>query len=261
MNPARPHSPRNSTIPGTSALRLSSGWRSSLAKVAARAASVSVSRAKSASTPAAEREHRRDDPDGVVVRGVEHHFADDGTERQAAVHRDRPVRDRFSAPFDRREIGDHRAGTDEERRLTQAAQHSHHDEDAEVRRQRVERRGHRDDERTEDHQDPAAVAIPEPPGVRAQHHRTDREGADRDPDPQRVTAELALHVLRQHREDHAERQEVQRAGRRDREELRRQESRALLRHRGMVALSPTRPRRIRAPPRTTRARRPSAGTA
>ena len=51
-----------------------------------------------------EREHAggqgqqgRDDPDRVVVRGVEHHLADRRAEREPAVDRHRPVRDRLAA--------------------------------------------------------------------------------------------------------------------------------------------------------------------
>ena len=50
-----------------------------------------------------------------------------GPEREPAVDRDRPVRDRLAPPFDRREVGDHRPGADEERGLAEAAEDAHRD--------------------------------------------------------------------------------------------------------------------------------------
>ena len=125
---------------------------------------------------------------------------------------------------DGREVGDHRAGADEERGFPQAAEHAGDDQEAEVRRERVQRGRRRDHERTGDDEHPPPVPVTEPPGVGPEQDRAHGERADGDADRQRVAVELALHELRQDRKHRPEREEVQRAGRSDGEELGRQQA-------------------------------------
>ena len=60
-----------------------------------------VSRVNSASTDATPAQRRGDDPHRVEPPGRVHRLAERGPEREPAVHRDRPVRDRLAPPLDR----------------------------------------------------------------------------------------------------------------------------------------------------------------
>ena len=83
-------------------------------------------------------------------RGVEDRLAERGTERQAAVDRDRPVADRLTPALDRREIGDHRAGPDEERGLADAAQHADREQEPRFDDEHVQHSRQRHDQRRAD---------------------------------------------------------------------------------------------------------------
>ena len=66
-----------------------------------------------------ERESARDPPHEVVIRTVEEGFAEHRTEGEPAPQRDRPVAHGLTAALDRREVGDHGRGADEEARLAE----------------------------------------------------------------------------------------------------------------------------------------------
>jgi len=139
---------------------------------------------------------------------VEHQLTERRTERQSAVHRDRPVADGLAAPVRRGKVGDHRPGADEEGRLPESGEHARNEERKQRGCDEVARDRHCDRDRTSEHQHASTESITETSDARSEEHGPDREGADRNADLGVVAAEPILHVQRQHGEQHAEREEV-----------------------------------------------------
>ena len=155
-----------------------------------------------------ERQRCRREPHPVEVIVVEQDVAEERAEREAAVHRDRPVADGLTAPFLGCEVGDHRGGADEERGFADAGEHSHHDERDERGREHVQQARRADDDPAEDDEDAPPDAVADPPRERTQEHRPDGERADRHADRDVVSAELVLDEQRHDRQEYAERHEV-----------------------------------------------------
>ncbi len=94
-----------------------------------------------------ERERGRDRPREAVAIVTGDEVAERRTEREAAVYRDRPVAHRLAAALDRREVGDHRRGPDEERRLADPGDDPGDDEPPQLVDDAVQHSRERDDQR------------------------------------------------------------------------------------------------------------------
>ena len=155
-------------------------------------------------------ERGRHQPRGRVAVVAAHDLAERGPEREPAVHRNRPVAHRFAPPVGGREVGDHRGGTDEERRLADAGDDPGPDEPPQLGDEPVARGRHRDDHRAADDQHPPAELVADPARERPQRDRTERERTDCHADRDLAEPELVLDVVRDDRCEHRQPEEVAR---------------------------------------------------
>ncbi len=170
-----------------------------------------------------QRQRRGHGPGQHVAVVAAQEVAERGTERQASVYGHRPVADGLAPPRRRRQVGDHRRRADKERGLAEAGDHAHRDQPPERVHEPVQDRRRCDHRRAPDDQCPPSDGVADPSGVRAKHHRANRERTHRDTDGGVAVPELILDVVRDHRRQHRERKEVTQPARDDEHEPRGQQ--------------------------------------
>src|SRR5215218_3188366 len=171
-----------------------------------------------------QRQRRRHRPRGDEPVVPEDGLTEGGTEREAAVHRDRPVADRFAPSMLGREVGDHRGSTDEERSFPDAAEEPDQHQVRQCVHGAVERRRDGNDERAADDEDPPPEPITDASRVGPEEDRTDEQRAHRHAHAHVAAGERALHVLGDDRDQHPDGHEVAEAGRDDEQKARRQQA-------------------------------------